>query len=48
MTHPASILPVLGTNTLERIARIGDASRVTLDRETWFELYTLALGHEVP
>lgn len=47
LTHPATVLPVLGTNTLERIARIGDATRVTLDRETWFELYTLALGHEV-
>ena len=48
LAHPVRILPVLGTNNLDRIARIGDAARVTLDRETWFELYTLALGHEVP
>ena len=47
LAHPARILPVLGTNNLDRIARIGDAARVTLDRETWFELYTHALGHEV-
>ena len=47
LRHPARILPVLGTNTLERIARIGQAAQVTLDRETWFELYTLALGREV-
>lgn len=47
LRHPAQILPVLGTNTLARIAHISDALRVTLDRQTWFELYSLALGHEV-
>ncbi|MBP0482295.1 aldo/keto reductase [Sagittula salina] len=48
LRHPATILPVLGTNTLSRIATISDAARVQIDRQTWFELYTLALGHEVP
>ena len=48
LRHPANIVPVMGTNTLDRIARLGDAAKVELDRETWFELYTLALGHEVP
>ena len=48
MRHPARILPVLGTNDPGRIARIGDAARVALDRQDWFELYTHALGHEVP
>jgi predicted oxidoreductase len=47
LLHPARIIPVMGTNTLSRIARIADATRISLDRETWFELYTLALGHEV-
>lgn len=45
--HPAGILPVLGTNNLDRIARISDALRVPMDRQTWYELYTLALGREV-
>ncbi|MGR3503217.1 aldo/keto reductase [Pseudaestuariivita sp.] len=48
LAHPAKIIPVLGTNTLERIAKIGDAAKVTIDRQTWFEIYTAALGHEVP
>jgi len=48
LAHPARILPVLGTNNLDRIGRIGDAAKVTMDRETWFDLYTHALGHEVP
>ncbi|SIT14119.1 Predicted oxidoreductase [Roseivivax lentus] len=48
LRHPSGILPVMGTNNIERIASLGDAEKVELDRETWFELYTLALGHEVP
>lgn len=47
LAHPARILPVLGTNNLDRIKRIGDATKVQIDRETWFDLYTHALGHEV-
>lgn len=47
LAHPAKILPVMGTNNLDRIKRIGDATKVTLDRPTWFRLYEAALGHEV-
>ncbi len=46
--HPAKILPVLGTNNLDRIGAIGDALKVKFERESWFELYEAALGHEVP
>ena len=46
--HPARIIPVLGTNDMHRIARMQDALRVKLDRQTWFELYSLANGVEVP
>lgn len=48
LRHPSRIIPVLGTNSLERIGRISDALKVEMDRQTWFELYTHALGHEVP
>ena len=48
LAHPAKIIPVLGTNTLDRIATISDAKKVQMDRQTWFEVYTAALGHEVP
>ncbi|MDN5786580.1 aldo/keto reductase family oxidoreductase [Pseudorhodobacter sp.] len=47
LRHPARILPVVGTNSLERIAQISDAMRVEIDRQTWFELYTLIMAHEV-
>ncbi|MDB2390135.1 aldo/keto reductase [Alphaproteobacteria bacterium] len=48
LAHPAGILPVMGTNNIDRIAALGDACKVKIDRETWFVLYELALGHEVP
>jgi predicted oxidoreductase len=47
LRHPARILPVMGTNSLDRISSISDALKVQIDRVTWFELYSLALGHEV-
>ncbi len=48
MAHPAGIMPVMGTNNMTRISRIADAMRVSIDRQTWFELYELANGSEVP
>lgn len=48
LAHPARILPVLGTNNLDRISTMGAACDLHLDRQTWFEIYTAALGHEVP
>ncbi|WP_322991309.1 aldo/keto reductase [Limnohabitans sp.] len=48
MHHPVGVVPVMGSNQLDRIARFGDAARVPMDRQTWYELYELANGHEVP
>lgn len=47
LAHPANILPVLGTNSLSRIETISQALDIILDRQTWFEIYTTALGREV-
>lgn len=47
LRHPARIIPVQGSNTLGRIAAFRDALKVEMDRETWFELYTAALGRDV-
>ena len=48
LAHPASIVPVLGTNNLARIGKISDALKVVMDRQTWFEIYQAANGGEVP
>jgi predicted oxidoreductase len=47
LAHPARILPVLGTNNMDRIASISDAMSVKIDRPAWFRLYQAALGREV-
>jgi len=47
LAHPSRILPVLGTNSLERIKGMSAALDVKMDRQTWYEIYTAALGHEV-
>ncbi|MDZ7823701.1 MAG: aldo/keto reductase [Ahrensia sp.] len=48
LAHPANIMPIIGTNNIDRIASASDAFKVKIDRETWFELWSLAQGHEVP
>jgi predicted oxidoreductase len=48
LAHPAKILPVMGSNRLERIAAFSDAFKVEMDRQTWFKLYQAATGQEVP
>ncbi|QXT41445.1 aldo/keto reductase [Gymnodinialimonas ceratoperidinii] len=47
LRHPSRILPVMGTNNLNRISALSDALKVSLDRQDWYEIYTAALGHEV-
>jgi predicted oxidoreductase len=47
LRHPANIIPIMGTNNINRISKISDAFKVKMDRITWFELYTAALGREV-
>ena len=44
LAHPARICPVMGTNRLNRIAKISDAMNVKMDRESWFELYTASFN----
>lgn len=48
LAHPVKILPVMGTNSLDRIKTFHQATNVTLDRQDWFEILTAAQGHEVP
>ncbi|MDD9739549.1 aldo/keto reductase [Marinovum sp. SP66] len=48
LAHPAGLLPVLGTNNLDRIRALSRATEIEIDRETWFEILTAAMGKEVP
>ncbi len=48
LAHPSGIVPVMGSNNIDRIRNFSDAFNVQMDRQTWYELYTAALGNEVP
>ena len=48
LAHPAGIMPVLGTNNLDRLKAISASLQVIIDRQTWFELWNTAAGVEVP
>lgn len=47
LAHPAKIMPVMGTNNINRIQGLSDALKVDMNRQTWFKLYEASLGHEV-
>jgi predicted oxidoreductase len=48
LAHPANIIPVAGTNNIERIKGLGSAFDVQIDRETWFEIWIKAAGEPLP
>jgi predicted oxidoreductase len=48
LRHPAQILPIMGSNHMQRIKQFSEALTVDLSREQWFELLQAATGREVP
>lgn len=48
LRHPAQILPIMGSNHMQRIEQFSEALTVDLSREHWFELLQAATGNEVP
>lgn len=48
MMHPIGIQPIIGTTNLERIANSCKADEITLSREEWYRLFTIARGNPVP
>ena len=48
LTHPARVVPVLGTGKLHRLVTAVQALNLTLSREQWFAIWTASAGQEVP
>jgi predicted oxidoreductase len=48
LTHPAKILPVIGTSKAERIIEAAKSTGVILNRQQWFSLMQQVSGVEVP
>ena len=46
--HPARIVPVLGSNRLERIASAANALQLELAPEDWFSVWSASTGTPVP
>ena len=47
LRHPSRIMPVMGTNNLDRIQKLSSALEVKMSREEWFVLLEAANGVEV-
>jgi predicted oxidoreductase len=45
---PHKILPVIGTNKIDRIKRYLRYAEVPMDEQDWFEIYSASLGRDVP
>lgn len=48
LQHPAKIIPVVGSGKLDRIKNAIKALDLKLTTEQWFQIYTSAVGTEVP
>jgi predicted oxidoreductase len=48
LKHPSGILPVFGTANKSRIANLMQATRVQIELEDWFALWTASAGHPIP
>jgi predicted oxidoreductase len=48
LTHPARIIPVLGSSKVERIRSAAQAEALRLSREQWFAIWSASTGTPVP
>ena len=48
LKHPSGIIPVVGTQKIERIKNAVEASKIDLSLEQWFKIYTASTGTNVP
>jgi predicted oxidoreductase len=47
-SHPARIIPVLGTTRIQRIKDAAQAVSIKLTGEQWYMILSAQLGHDVP
>ncbi|UXR69940.1 aldo/keto reductase [Staphylococcus sp. IVB6246] len=46
--HPATIMPILGTQRLERVDAAIAGLDISLHDQEWFDIYTAAQGYDIP
>jgi len=48
LSHPAKILPIVGSGKIERIQNAIDAQKIRLNSEEWLTVYKASLGKSLP
>ncbi|MFK5890391.1 MAG: aldo/keto reductase [Flavobacteriaceae bacterium] len=48
LSHPASIIPVIGSGKIERLKLAAESLSLNMSLEQWFKIYTAATGVELP
>lgn len=48
MAHPARVIPIVGTQNVERIAEIPDAFKCRWTRQLWYDVLVAARGEKLP
>jgi predicted oxidoreductase len=48
MAHPARVIPIVGTQNVQRIGEIADVYKVKFTRQTWYDVLVAARGEKLP
>lgn len=48
LAHPAGIVPIIGSQKIERISAASAAFDVKMTRQDWYSVLTASLGHKLP
>ncbi len=48
MAHPARVIPIVGTQNVQRIGEIAEVYKVGFTRSTWYDVLVAARGEQLP
>ncbi|KAJ3416354.1 hypothetical protein HDV05_001922 [Chytridiales sp. JEL 0842] len=48
LAHPSKMLPVIGTNKVERILKLAECEKYKLDKQQWYTIWEASEGKECP
>ncbi|WP_415642421.1 aldo/keto reductase [Sphingomonas antarctica] len=48
MAHPARVIPIVGSQRVERIAEAADAFKIRWTRQSWYDVLVAARGEKLP
>ncbi|MRX73565.1 oxidoreductase [Bacillus lacus] len=48
LSHPANIMPIIGSGKIDRITSAVNSLPITLNRDQWFDILQSSMGHDIP